>query len=81
MYLKTNMFVVLPPKDTFDSIPISMATHLKLEFESRQCRLEVVGVIKQNCRLSDRHNLTPNFLRYCLVFESDRSVKATEYRL
>ena len=34
-----------------------MATHLKLEPESRQCRLEVVSIINQNRRLGDRHNL------------------------
>ena len=44
-------------KDTFDGVPISMATHLKLEPESRQCRFKMVSIINQNRRLGDRHNL------------------------
>ena len=57
MYLKTKTSVVYLSKDTFDGVPISMATHLKSESEPRQCRLKIVSVIDQNRRLGDRHNL------------------------
>jgi len=57
MYLKTNMYGFNPSEDTFDNIPISVATHLKSEPESRQRRLEVVSVVDQNRRVGDRHTL------------------------
>jgi len=38
-------------KDTFDAIPISMATDMKSEPQSRQCRLEVIGVADEKRRI------------------------------
>ena len=58
MYLRTKTYDVLPLRDTFGSIPGSVATHLKSEPEPRQRRLEVVSVIDQNRRVGDRHNLS-----------------------
>jgi hypothetical protein len=44
-------------EDTFDSIPISVATHLKSEPEPRQRSFEMVSIIDQNRCLGDRHVL------------------------
>ena len=44
-------------EDTFDYIPISVATHLKSEFEPQQCSFEMVSIIDQNRCLGDRHVL------------------------
>ena len=44
-------------KDTFNSIPTSVATHPKSESEPRQCSFEMVGIIDQNRCLGDRYNL------------------------
>jgi hypothetical protein len=44
-------------KDTFHSIPTSVATHLKSESEPRQRSFEMVGIIDQNRCLGDRHVL------------------------
>ena len=44
-------------KDTFNCIPISVATHLKSEPEPRQCSFEMVSIIDQNRCLGDRHVL------------------------
>ena len=44
-------------KDTFDGIPISVATHLKLESEPRQCSFEMAGPIDQDRCLGGRHVL------------------------
>jgi hypothetical protein len=44
-------------KDTFNSIPISVATHLKSESGPRQRSFEMVSIIDQNRCLGDRHVL------------------------
>ena len=39
-------------KDTFDAVPISVASHLKSEAESVESVLEMVGVINEKCNIS-----------------------------
>jgi len=43
-------------ENTFDSIPIPVATHPESASGPRQRRLEVVSVIGQTRRVGDRHN-------------------------
>jgi len=40
-------------KDIYDAIPISGAADMKSESKSRQCRLEVIGVINEKHRIVD----------------------------
>jgi hypothetical protein len=40
-------------EDAFDSIPISVATDLKSEPESRECRVKMIRVIDEKRRVVD----------------------------